>query len=63
MFCPRLSENFPFSFYFFKNASSKNDQFLAKKCKKPLRKYYPAAIGTTFSPKFVLDTQVQNSAP
>ena len=43
--------------------NSKNDQFLAEKCKKPLRKYCSAAIWTTFSPKFVLDTQVQNSAP
>ena len=56
MFCPRLSENFLFRFYFFKNDHSKNDQFLVEKSKSP------AAIGTTFSPKFAVDAEVQNSS-
>ena len=34
MFYPRLSENFPFSFYFFENALKlQNDKFLAEKSK------------------------------
>ena len=55
MYYPRLSENFPFSFYFFKNAW-KLQKIIS------LHKYYPAPIGTAFSIKFLLDTKVQNGA-
>ena len=38
----------------------KNDQFLVEKSK-ILHKYCPAATGTAFSHKFILDTQVVNN--
>ena len=43
------------------HGNSKNDRFLEKKVKL-LHKHCPAAIGTTFSAKFVLDPKVKNIA-
>ena len=45
MFCPRLFENFPFRFYFFKNALKlqKGSDFSRKK-KKRVHKYCHAVI-------------------
>ena len=40
---------------------SKNDHFTCEKVK-PFHKNCPAAIGTAFSTKFVLETKVQNNA-
>ena len=38
----------------------KNDHFLVENSK-PLHKYWPAALGTVFSTKFLLDAQIQDS--
>ena len=54
MFCPRLSENFSFSFYLFKKGKK-------EKKEKSLHKYCPAATRPAFSPKFILEVKVQNS--
>ena len=60
MVCPWLPENFLLSLYFFKNTWKLQKLSLAKK-KKPLHKYYPGALRTAFSIKFLLDAKVQNS--
>ena len=57
MFCPRLSENFPFSFYFLKNVSKL--QKLSVFRGKIHHNYCPATTGREFSPKFVFDTKMQ----
>ena len=61
MFCPGLSKNFPFSFYFFKVKLKLQKGSVFRKVKL-LVKYCPAAIETAFSLKFVLDAKVRNSA-
>ena len=43
------------------HGNSKNDQLLVKTVK-PLHKYFPATIGTSFSTKFVLEANEENSA-
>ena len=52
MFCPRLSEFSPFI------ETQKMISFQQEKVKF-LHKYCPAATGTAFSPKFILDATVQ----
>ena len=59
LFCPRLSDNFPFSVYLFKKCieTLKMINFQQEKgeC---FHKYFPAATGTAFSHKFILDAKV-----
>ena len=62
MFWPRLFEDFLFSAYFLKNALNPKMISFQQKKVKLIHKYCTSANGTAFSPKFILDIKVQNSA-
>ena len=61
MFCPRLSKNFPFSFYLFQNAWKLQNWSVFRKIIKRIYKNDLVATKMAFSTKFALAAKEQNN--